>query len=347
MTQPLHIIIAVGEPKLDYYAHVTQTDIDNIGLNNAADNYYTSDQLERIKNALSIESVDVGGSITNTIIMLAKLKRQSHLLGYHADDQNNLVADTLKKNKTISWLFNAHKAGKGNLLVIVNKDSGERLFVNADYSGAEQLPKIILNDEQKTTINNSALIMLEGYDWLLPQKTAIHQEIMHYKGQQSAVALSLSDISVIAKRHDTIVPFIIEHVDLLFGNEAEIEALLSKTIKRDIEINTISIDDLAQQLNSALPNTTIFMSFGDKGAYCFANGAYMHKSCDRIPKTDIINTNGAGDCFMAGVLDCYLSPNDKWIERGLIKGTLLGTACIQSKTTIPIDTAIDAIAHST
>ncbi len=329
------IIIAVGEPKLDYYAQVTDAEISAIGLNNAADNYYTSDQLERIKDALNIDSIDVGGSITNTIIMLAKLKRYSHLLGYSADDKDGLVAKTLNAHQTIPWLFNAHKAGKGNLLVIVNKDSGERLFVNADYSGVEQLPLITLSNEQKNTINNSALIMLEGYDWLLPQKTAIQHEIMTYKGQESVVALSLSDISVIHKRHGVMMPFIKEHVDLLFGNEAEIELLLSKATQSDITINDISMEDLANRLNNALPNTTIFMSYGERGAYCFTNGTYMHKKCDIIPASDIINTNGAGDCFMAGVLDSYLDGGDTWIERGLLKGTSLGTACIQSQTTIP------------
>ncbi len=329
------LIIAIGEPKLEFHTRCDSTYIERLGLNKSGDNLYTPEDLLNIKNALDIDQIIAGGSVTNTAMTLSALGRKSSLFGFQADDDYGLVNKTLHNYGITPWLSEAERLGKGNLLIIVNPATGERLFINTDYSGKEEFAPIFISRSQAEAIQKSDLIILEGYDWLLPQKEQIHKDVIKLRGCETKVALGLSDTSVINAKHTDLIPFIKNDVDLLFGNETEIDCLLSYAHKTDVSVLSATSEELAEALNKAFPNTIIFMSFGEQGAICFYYGTYTHMACEQIPSHKIISTNGAGDCFMAGVLDCYLKAQPNWIEQGLRKGTQLGTECIQSKTSVP------------
>lgn len=63
---------------------------------------------------------------------------------------------------------------------------------------------------------------------------------------------------------------------------------------------------------------TIFISCGEAGSYCYQNGVF-----NRVPfyKTDVVNTTGAGDSFMAGVVYGYMK------GMGVKKSAQFAAAC--------------------
>lgn len=52
---------------------------------------------------------------------------------------------------------------------------------------------------------------------------------------------------------------------------------------------------------------TIYLSCGENGSYCYENGVFVH-----IPffKTNVVNTTGAGDSFMSGVVYGFVNKMD-------------------------------------
>ena len=73
---------------------------------------------------------------------------------------------------------------------------------------------------------------------------------------------------------------------------------------------------------------TVFISCGEAGSYCYQNGVF-----NRVPffKTDVVNTTGAGDSFMAGVVYGYIK------GMGIKKSAQFAAAC-SSITVASMDT---------
>lgn len=327
MTKP-YDVFAIAEAKLDFYASVTSDQIKKIGLRTDHDNVYTSEQLLNIWGNLDIEQTVPGGSVANSISGLGYFNYHSYILGYAPDDKKGIFNKACQDHNITPSFYDPQKPLKGNLLVIVNQDTRERCFVNADYSGTDKLPPITPSQTDMNALKAARVLVLEGYDWILPTKRALHQSLAPIaKDNGTAVFLSLSDRSVVTKHADDLTPFIRDNVDVLCGNDDEFKTLTGK--QNPAEIFVI--------LNHLFPRTTFIMTAGEDGAYAYQNGIMHHAPCEAVEREAMKNTNGAGDAFLAGVIHAYLKKNggDEWLKDALATGTVLSHYTIRSESSLP------------
>ena len=103
--------------------------------------------------------------------------------------------------------------------------------------------------------------------------------------------------------------------NLLFANRAEAAALLGQPVKSSAE--ALQAGTALQALGPELA----FVSLSGEGvAVADADGCEHYPA----PKTKVVNVNGAGDAFAAGVLDALLgaAPLDAAVRRGLAAARL-------------------------
>ena len=102
--------------------------------------------------------------------------------------------------------------------------------------------------------------------------------------KNSLICLSLSDSFCVERHKDEFISLIKNYVNILFGNDQEIEALLNGQAQEKIS----SIVEIAVVTNGA------------KGANIFtANNSIFIPPTDGL---DVLDTTGAGDLFAAGFL---------------------------------------------
>lgn len=330
-----HKIVGIGEAKIDYYSTIDKNSRAFVKDTLGADKFISWDKLEKLINDLNIDARHAGGSIANTLSILGKFNHKTLMIGYHPHDPNEIFKQNAKEHN-ITCSFHPHdKPGKGNLLALIDNETKDRSFLNADYSGSENLPPITLSATEKETINQAQYILFEGYDWLIPSKKELHLKLAKHHKDQQLFVFSLSDISVINNTRTELSAFLNNHIDILIGNLAEYECLF----------NSKGLDETIEHLKRYTDKTSkaTVMTASNKGAFLITGQTFVKiNTCD-VKFDEIVNTNGAGDNFLAGFV-YELSQNNveriteltsQIANKALTKGHKQAGHCLKSDKTIP------------
>ena len=182
--------------------------------------------------------------------------------------------------KFLSSEENLLNAKTSKSLVLISPD-GERTmctFLDASTS-------LSLKNFNQSIFKNNNILYLEGYLFdKIQTKKAIIDLCKIAQKKNSLICLSLSDSFCVERHKDEFISLIKNYVNILFGNDQEIEALLNGQVQEKIS----SIVEIAVVTN------------GPKGANIFkANDSIFIPPIDGL---DVLDTTGAGDLFAAGFL---------------------------------------------
>lgn len=152
-------------------------------------------------------------------------------------------------------------------------------------------------DIDESMISSAHITYIEGYQWDTPQaKEAILKACVTAKSAGRKVALSLSDPFVVDRHRTDLLKLIYDHVDLLFGNEAEVFKLYE----------TSDFDTAVRKLRQS--NTLACMTLGARGAVVV--DVMSTATVPAAPIKQVVDTTGAGDLFAAGFLYGYTNGRD-------------------------------------
>ena len=142
-----------------------------------------------------------------------------------------------------------------------------------------------LKNFNQSIFKNNNILYLEGYLFdKIQTKQAMIDLCKIAQKKNSLICLSLSDSFCVERHKDEFISLIKNYVNILFGNDQEIEALLNGQAKEKIS----SIVEIAVVTNGA------------KGANIFkTNNSIFIPPIDGL---DVLDTTGAGDLFAAGFL---------------------------------------------
>ncbi len=227
-----------------------------------------------------------GGSAANTMAGLASLGAHCGYLGLvRSDALGDVFTHDMRAEGIV---FRTPPAEQGpstaRCLIFVTPDAQRTMntFLGACVEFGP-------NEVDEDLVQRSKYTYLEGYLWDRPlAKEAFLKAAQVARGSGRKVALSLSDGFCVERHRESFLELVHGHVDVLFGNEAEIKALY----------HTSSFDEAARHVRGQAD--VVALTRGPAGSVLF-NGA-EEIEIEAAPVSAVVDTTGAGDQYAAGVL---------------------------------------------
>ena len=264
-------------------------------------------EFKNLLSNLKIEKTVSGGSVANSIVGLSQLGNEVGFIGKVNDDElGGKYEDGLKQEK-VKYFYSKKKEDlpTGTCLILVTPDSERTMCTFLGTAG-----KINENDVSSDAIQQSEIILLEGYLWDEGEpKKAFEKAIQ----SANKVAMSLSDQFCVDRHKPHFLELVKNKLDITFANEQEIMSL----------IDAKSFDEVINFSKSL--GKIIVLTRGEKGAVAI-NGDEVVE-CGVKEGLKIVDLTGAGDLFAAGFLHGHV--NNMSLNESLDKGTDMSSKVIQ------------------
>ena len=271
-------IYGFGNALIDIEVSISEEELSTLDIKKGSMVHISFEQqkiwLSQFKN--KILSKEPGGSIANSL-QAASTQGSTCLFSCSLgkDQENNIFIEGFSESSF--EVFHQHSANPTGVCFIFVTPDGERTMAS-NLSANEDLKPNCLNLEK---LSKSEWLLFDAFSVCTTNglKTA-KKALSVAKQNKLKIAFGLADINLIQTNLTEIKWVLDQHIDLLFGNEKEIN-LLSENIK---------------------PNCNVLCSFG-------ANGCRYNQIQVKAEEASIVNTNGAGDALI-GVFLAYLDSLD-------------------------------------
>ncbi len=278
-------VVGIGNALVDVLSHESDDFIDRMSLVKGAMTLIETERAEELYDAMGPGIEVSGGSAANTVAGVASFGGRAGYLGKVRDDQLGVVfAHDMRANGVV-FASGAATDGPptGRCLIVVTADAERTMNT---YLGASSL--FGPDDVDAALVASARITYLEGYLFDRPEAKAAYgkaSEIAHAAGRQ--VALTLSDTFCVARHLDEWRTMVIDHVDVLFANEHELETLYGTQLHEAVE-----------QVRGHVGITCVTM--GPRGSMIVTPDEVVEIPAEPVAK--VVDTTGAGDLYAAGVL---------------------------------------------
>ncbi len=280
-------IVGIGNAMVDILARCDDAFLAEAGVEKGIMQLIDMDRAVELYSRIGPAREVSGGSAANTIAVIAALGGRTAYVGKVKDDQLGAIfAHDLRALGAVyeTPLAPAEAEGEtGRCIVLVTPD-GER-SMNTYLGVTEHLTPADIDDAQMAQAD---WIYLEGYRFDGPDShAAFAKAIAAAKGQGGKVSLTLSDPFCIDRHREAFRQMIIDGVDLLFCNRAEV-------------LSMYQTDDFAGALAQCAREVEILAcTDSENGAYVVTPEAQLHVPTAAV---EIVDATGAGDAFAGAFL---------------------------------------------
>ncbi len=312
MTEARLDVLTIGNAIVDIIADATDAFLEAEGLTKNSMRLIDAEEAERLYAHMGPAREVSGGCAGNTAAGIAALGGRAGFVGQVAPDQLGSFYRHDLTSAGVEFTTPALDVGvpTARSMILVTPD-GHRTM-NTFLGAAQHLPASALDERQ---IEESAAIYLEGYLWdpETPRYAMIRAiEVARAAGRK--VAFTLSDTFCIDRHRDGFNKLIDEgRIDILFANEAEIQALAG------VPHLESAVDAVRGKVE------TLVVTRGEKGALAIRRGERVNTAAE--PVAEVVDTTGAGDLFAAGFLFGYT--RGKSIDQSLRLGAIAAAEVIQ------------------
>jgi sugar/nucleoside kinase (ribokinase family) len=312
MPDPRLDVLCIGNAIVDVIADATDQLLEREGLVKGSMRLIDAEEAERLYAHMGPAHQVSGGSAGNTAAGVAALGGRAGFIGQVAPDQ---LGDFYRHDLTstgVEFVTPAADVGQptARSMILVTPD-GHRTM-NTFLGAAQHLPKSVLDEAQ---IRDAAILYLEGYLWdpETPRCAMVRAiEIARDAGRK--VAFTLSDTFCVDRHRDGFNDLIDSgRIDILFANQAEIEALAGVP---HLETAVAAFGGKVD---------TLVVTRSEDGA--LATRAGERADVPAEPIRALVDTTGAGDLFAAGFL--LGTARGKSLEKSLRLGAISAAEVIQ------------------
>src|SRR5437763_604655 len=217
-------VLCIGNAIVDVIANATDDFLSAEGLVKGSMRLIDAEEAERLYGHMGPANQVSGGSAGNTAAGVAALGGRAGFVGQVAPDQLGTFYRHDLTNACVEFTTPAADVGvpTARSMILVTPD-GHRTM-NTFLGAAQHLPTSALDDAQ---IAQSKILYLEGYLWD-PEtpRYAMLRAIEVARQARRKVAFTLSDTFCVDRHRDGFNTLLDEkRIDILFANQAEIEAL--------------------------------------------------------------------------------------------------------------------------
>jgi sugar/nucleoside kinase (ribokinase family) len=277
-------VVGIGNALVDVLSHETDGFIAAQDLVKGSMTLVETDRAGDLYEAMGPGIEVSGGSAANTAAGVASFGGRAAYLGKVHDDQLGTVfAHDMRANGVV---FRSAPAADGpptgRCLIVVTPDA-ERTMNTYLGASAHFGPE----DVDIELVELSRYTFLEGYLFDRPEAKAAYRrasEVAHGAGRK--VALTLSDTFCVERHVDEWRTLVVEQVDVLFANDAELRALYD-----------VHLDAAVERARSEVEITCV--TLGPEGSLIVTAEGTVEVPPHPV---DVVDTTGAGDLYAAGVL---------------------------------------------
>ncbi len=279
-------LLGIGNSVVDHLCHAEDQELEKNGLikgSMALIDQRTVAELELTVEPMSTQS---GGSVANSVVHFASLGGRGAFIGKVANDASGLsyVEDMVRSGVDFGASYLDNGIATGRCYVFVTPD-GQRTM--RTYLGAST--ELTVGDVSAADIAAARVLLIEGYLWSSAgAREMILESVSIAQMNDTLVAFTLSDPNLVDSNRLELQHFVDNHVELLFGNENEINQLFGTATVRE------SID----RLKPIVP--TLIITRGEKGSVSVADGRVVKRDATAVER--VVDTTGAGDAYAGGYL---------------------------------------------
>jgi sugar/nucleoside kinase (ribokinase family) len=278
-------VVGIGNAIVDIIAHAEDSFLALHGMHKGGMTLIDEQRAEALYGAMGPAVQLSGGSAANTIAGLASLGAATGYVGKVKDDALGRVFRHDISSGGVRFPTEAAKEGPATArcLIFVTPDAQRTMNT---YLGASA--NLSPADVDNHLISGAKITYLEGYLYDPPHaKAAFHRaaELAHAAGRK--VALSLSDRFCVERYRREFRNLADMHIDYLFANESEIEALFEADVESALP-QVVSAVDIAA------------ITHGAQGSLVATKAERIHIAATPVER--VVDTTGAGDLYAAGFL---------------------------------------------
>ncbi len=304
-------ILGIGNAIVDVFVKVNDDFLLKNKLTKGSMKLIEKEEFESLKGVIKIEKIEAGGSVANTVAGIAYLKGNSSFIGKISSDEfGKIYKESLQKIKVnFPYSGKSENLSTGASIILITPDSERTMCTYLGISS--QLSKDDINEDH---IKGHEIIFLEGYLWDKGVSEEMFRHVISLaKKNKIKIAMSLSDIFCVTRHRVDFFKLLLNDLDILIGNENEINELMQKNNLLD------SINELKKI------NKLIIVTKSSNGSVAILNNEVIN--CDSIKVENVLDLTGAGDSFASGFLKEYLDNSN--IKKCLQTGSILAAKIIQ------------------
>jgi sugar/nucleoside kinase (ribokinase family) len=295
MNNKIYDLAGIGSPLIDFTISVNDSALNDLHLKKGQMHLIDENKSREIFGKIINYKITKtpGGSAANTLAGLAILGGKGILFGKVGNDSNAEFYINETEKSGVKSKLTRNNSMTGHCITFITPDS-ERTF--ATHLGAAL--NFRKEDVEADEIRNSRILHLEGYLFELPEiREAVIYAARTAKESNVKISVDLADPGLILRIPDVINDFVKNFADIVFVNELEAKAFTNKEKEEALDV-IYSLCDVA------------IVKLGEQGSLIKKDSKTCHMS---ICKIKVVNTNGAGDMYAAGIL--YGIARDIPIER--------------------------------
>jgi fructokinase len=304
-------ILGIGNAIVDVFVKVDDCFLQKNKLIKGSMKLIEKREFENLKNTIKIEKIEAGGSVANTMAGIAYLKGDPSFIGkINSDEFGKIYRKSLEKiNVNFRYAEKNESLPTGASIIFITPDSERTMCTYLGVSS--QLSK---NDINENDIKDYEIIFLEGYLWDKGMSEEMFKHVINLaKKNNIKIAMSLSDIFCVIRHRKDFFNLLINDLNILIGNENEINELMQK-------------NNLLDSINEIIKiNKTIIITRSANGSLAVSNSEITY--CEIVKVEKVLDLTGAGDLFASGFFKEYLNKSN--IKQCLQTGAELAAKIIQ------------------
>lgn len=296
-------VLGIGNAIVDIISLADDKVLDLLGLQKGTMMLVDEQKTEFLYNYISCIKEDFltppkemsGGCAGNTVAGITSFGGSAAFIGKISDDYfGERFAEKLRARGVHFTTPTCHGTpGTARSLIIVTQDDAARTMCT--FLGAAV--RMTEDDVEEDLVANAAVTFLEGYLLDCEHGSAVIKKainIAHKHGRK--IGFTLSDSLCVKRHYDEMMDLVDNHIDILFANKREINALCSVTDHEE-SIEQMSEKCKAKGMIAALT--------------CAGDGVVVidKEGIVRVPAAQpetIVDTTGGGDLFVSGFLYGHL-----------------------------------------
>jgi fructokinase len=304
-------ILGIGNAIVDVFVKVNDDFLLKNNLIKGSMKLIEKQEFDSLKSTIKIIKIEAGGSVANTMAGIAYLGGNPSFIGkINSDEFGKIYKKSLKKIN-VNFIYSEKKENlpTGASIIFITPDSERTMCTYLGISS--QLSKEDINEDY---IKDYGIIFLEGYLWDKGISEEMFKHVIRLaKKNNVKIAMSLSDIFCVARHREDFFKLLKNDLNILIGNENEINELIQKN----------SLLDSLNELKNI--NKLIIITRSENGSVAILDNEITN--CESIKVEKVLDLTGAGDLFAAGFLKEYLDKSN--IKKCLQTGSRLAAEIIQ------------------